>query len=180
MRFYDPLLGIIDSMIDENVKHQFNVQKNLNSENILRQSLRLILMQKLGISEDRLQHAHVNVNEQYAPMDIDIFRSQHTKELQAGRCLVIKYQKEHIEQAVLTNLGQKIEEQQLDFKFLPQAQVLDTNHKFLMMRLKKLVQTKNILQNQSHLKLQQLVFEWIDKNIDELHEQNKASVLKMT
>ena len=180
MRFYDPLLGIIDSMIDENVKHQFNVQKNLNSQNIMRQSLRVMLMQKLGISEDRLSHAHVNVNEQFAPSDIDYLNSQHTKELQAGKCLVIKYQNEHIEQAVLSNFGKGIEEQQLDFKYLPQTEVQDINQQFLMLKLKKLVQTKNILQNHDHMKLQQMVFEWIDDNMEELYRNKKASVSNKT
>ena len=99
----------------------------------------------------------------------------HVKELQTSKCLIIKYQNEHIANDVLSLLSQDYNSHVLDFKFLPQEQVQGNNQQFLLMKLQKLVQNKNYLHNRKSINLQKMAIEWVNNNIDELFRHKKMN-----
>lgn len=56
---------------------------------------------KFGIADDKIFQVKNNINQDFMPKDIDYFKSDHAKELQSGKCLIIKFQNEHIIDDVL-------------------------------------------------------------------------------
>ena len=104
-QFYNPLIAILNETItDQNIKYQFNIQKLINTVNISKKSLKMSLHQ-LG-SIDKLYKKSDDFLKEF-PKNIDVFESQHVNSLQVSKCMAVKYQCKHIEKEIFTSQGKK-------------------------------------------------------------------------
>jgi hypothetical protein len=93
MRFYDPIISILQNNMDPESIYSFSLERNLNIDHIIENSLVNKIITKLEHREDKpfikLQQEH----KKNLPKFIDHTNQHATLDMQSGKCIVVEHSK---------------------------------------------------------------------------------------